>query len=87
VETITDKTLILYEKFAWPHAMDILVGIEKDTEIFVLTLFVTCFHAGSLLGLYFKPEDGGAMLLVNFGHYISEDRTFECFCFVFNSHT
>jgi hypothetical protein len=28
-------------------------------------LFSTCFHAGFLLGLFFKPADGGDMFLRN----------------------
>jgi hypothetical protein len=28
-------------------------------------LLATCFHAGFLLGLFFHPEDGGAMFLRN----------------------
>jgi hypothetical protein len=32
-------------------------------EFYLLAFFVTCFHAGFLFGLFFDPEDGGAMLL------------------------
>jgi hypothetical protein len=94
VELITDNTLIFYVKFAWPHFMGILVGTEKDTKIFVLVLFATCFEAGFLLGLYFKPEDGGVMFLLSFSRIsalytalYSRRQNSSIFCLAFNSHT
>jgi hypothetical protein len=37
-------------------------------------LLATCFHAGIFLGLFFNPEDGGDMLLLNVGS-LSTDYT------------
>jgi hypothetical protein len=36
-------------------------------RLFSLCITGTCFHAGFLLGLFFDPEDGSDMFLVNVG--------------------
>jgi hypothetical protein len=41
-----------------------IVSIVKIEE---QALLATCFHAGSLLGLFFDPEYGGHMFLRNVG--------------------
>jgi hypothetical protein len=38
-------------------------------------LFVTCFHIIFLLGIFFDSEDGGDLLLQNFGWHILEEST------------
>jgi hypothetical protein len=40
---------------------------QRSEGTYCISLFVTCFHAGILLSLFFDPEDGGDMFLQNVG--------------------
>jgi hypothetical protein len=43
-------------------------------DITQVALLAVCFHAGFFLGLFFDPEDGGDMFLLNVGR-LSTDYT------------
>jgi hypothetical protein len=51
-----------YSVFNFPPASYLIPNLGK-----LIALFVTCFHACFLLGLFFDPEDGGNMFIQNVG--------------------
>jgi hypothetical protein len=40
--------------------------VYKEKEKEEKALLAICFHPGFLIGLFFDPEDGGDMFLLNF---------------------
>jgi hypothetical protein len=65
--------LKVHKRFGGTYRLHLQGWINQDASV-KTALLATCFHAGSLLGLFFYPEDGGDMFLRNVG-WLSTDYT------------